>query len=514
MQLFDTSFRLNQFWWSNQFYVSSALESGEFMLGPPTSFGLFLSKSTTPVQLQLGLVAQAFTSTTRSTPGSLEAPLCRPSNGAYFVREVAYAPDGALSKLAADFSAQCSLGYASYVQGGIRYGSTIPAAVDQTIAVPGLDRTVNEGQPLVLDGSLSWNASRRLKSLQWTQLSGPKLDLTDCKSGVCNTYTPKVDKGGAVALLRLTATPDSGPTVSADVRIKLQSWHDTQSRTDIWGTGYVAGGADLSLSETDGQFDVPVRGGTEAIYLNQTPERVEWRFLPNGNNTYRPVIGPRFVLSMATGTALVPGTYSGNLRAGFEPGAKHAADFGFEGRQCNSPSWTALVGGLDRSPADLTVVNSGAVTFSFQCKEGFDPDESYGRFWIRYTPVTPPVVKISSPSIASAGQPFLITDLGSSTPAAPVWLRTCRQIFGAARADIKFTPDGSCQVQPAANTPDKSKLVVSYEIIDERGQSGVALAEIVVMGGPVAASKQSMPRGAPPSLSYGRSIQANRPGSL
>ena len=154
---------------------------------------------------------------------------------------MAYAPDGSLSKLAADFSARCSLGYASYIQGGIRYGSAIAASVDQTIVVPGLDRTVNEGQPLVLDGTLSWNANRRLKTLEWTQLSGPSLDLTDCKSGVCNTYTPKVDKGGAVAVLRLTATPDSGPAVSADVRIKLQSWQDPQSRVDVWGTGYVAG---------------------------------------------------------------------------------------------------------------------------------------------------------------------------------------------------------------------------------------------------------------------------------
>lgn len=492
MQMFDGVVTLNQFWWTNQFTAGSIAGSGIFMLGPPTSSGLFLSTSTSPVALQPGLVSQAFFSTTRSTPGSLDAPNCRPSQGAFFVHEVGYAPDGSLTKLAADFSAQCSLGYAAYVQGGIRYGSSLAAALDRTIAVPGLDRSVNEGQALVLDGSLSWNPSRRLTSLDWVQISGPAFDLSNCKLGVCNTYTPKVDKGGAVAVFRLTASAGFGQVATGDLRIKVQSWQDTQSRVDVWGKGYIAGGVDLSLSDTDGQFEVPIKDGSESVYADQTPERMEWRFYPNGNGTSLAVTAPQFVLSTAAGTSLTPGTYSGALRAGFVPGSAPAAAFSFNGHECNTPSWTSLVAAMDRNPTDLTLVNSGAVTFAVRCLEGgAEPNASYGRFWIRYSPVSPPIVKIASPANVQAGQTFTIMDAGSTTPAAPSWLQTCKQVFGLGQADISFAPDGTCQVRPSVTTPDKSKLVVRYEIIDELGQTGVALAEVTVTGGPAAGSSSA-----------------------
>jgi hypothetical protein len=488
MQMFDHSFRWTQLgWWSNQFDAQTDLGSATFQIGPQISSGLFLSPPTSLVKLQLGLTPQAAFSFFTSTQGNLDSPYCRPSAGAFFVHDVAYAADGSLTRLAADYSGRCTLGWMSYVEGGIRYGSSISASVDRTFAVVGPpSRIVNEGQPLVLDGSLSWNPSSKLTSLTWTQLSGPAFDLSSCQLGVCNTYTPLVAKGGAQAVFRLTATSESGQTATADLGIQVQSWQDTQSRADIWGAGYVSSGSELHMSETDGQFEVPVKDGTEAIYADQTADRIEWRFYPNGNSGGDVVVEPQFVLSNTMGTALTPGVYSGALKAGFTAGSGPAADFSFNGHGCNSPSWTALLATLDRNPSDLTVVNQGAVTFAVRCMEGGGGDASYGRLWIRYTPVSPPVVRISSPSVATAGQAFLVQDAGSLTPAAPIWQASCRQIFGAASASLLFTSDGSCHVTPDSSTPNGSKLVIAYEVIDQLGQAGVALTEVTVTGGPAA----------------------------
>ena len=91
---------------------------------------------------------------------------------------------------------------------------------------------------------------------------------------------------------------------------------------DIWGSGHVAGGADLRMSESDGVFNVPVKSGTEAIYADQTPERIRWLFNANGNVGSDSI---EMALSNTAGQPLTPGRYAGRLRAGFEPGASPAA---------------------------------------------------------------------------------------------------------------------------------------------------------------------------------------------
>lgn len=480
MNMFDAAEPvLTQYSWVTRF----ATGGGIFWIGPPPQSGLFMGPAAPALKLQPGLVPHALFPKSSSSVGSLDSPNCRPVNGAYVVHEVSYAADGSLSRLAADFAAQCSLGHAAYVTSAIRYRSTVAAALDRSFAVAGQDRTLNEGESLRLDGSLSWNPASRLRSIEWTQLSGPSFDLSNCKLGVCDTYTPLVSKGGAQAKFRLTAVSESGQTATADLNITLRTWQDPQSRADIWGSGHVSSGSDLRMSETDGVFDVPVKGGSEAIYADQTPERIRWLFNANGNAGSDTI---EMVLSNTAGQALTPGRYASRLRAGFEPGAGPAASASFAGHACNSVDMEALVAAMDRDPAQLTTVHHGAVTLHIACTEaGGEAEGSYLRLWIRHTPVSPPVARIAAPATATAGQAVVIQDAGS-TLSGSEWLRTCKQIFGRAQASVEFLGDGSCKVTPAAGTPDNSKIVIAYELLDDKGQSGVALAELRVTGGPAA----------------------------
>ncbi|WP_457356363.1 hypothetical protein [Roseateles sp. P5_D6] len=482
MNMFDAAEPvLTQYTWMNQF----ATGGGIFWIGPQPQSGLFLGTTAPALKLQVGLVPHAIWPMASSSVGTLDSPNCRPSNGAYVVHDVAYAADGSLSSLAADFTAGCSLGYAAYVNGAIRYRSAVAAALDRSFAVAGADRTLNEGESLRLDGSLSWNPASRLRSIEWAQLSGPSFDLSNCRLGICDTYTPLVAKGGAQAKFRLTAVSESGKSATADLTITVRSWQDTQSRADIWGSGHVSSGSDLRMSESDGVFDVPVKGGTEAIFADQTAERIRWVFNPNGNAAYDSM---ELVLSNTAGLALTPGSYAGNLRAGFEPGARPAASASYAGHGCNSSEWEALVAEMDRDPTQLTTVNRGAVTLHIGCTEGGgELQGSYLRLWLRYTPVSPPVVRVTAPTTATAGQAVMIQDAGSTTTNGGEWLRTCKQIYGQASASIEFLANGACKVTPSASTPNNSKVVVAYEVLDGKGQSGVALAELLVTGGPAAA---------------------------
>jgi hypothetical protein len=490
MWMFDANVRLTQLSWHSEFMATSLADWATFSLAPPGDApGLFVTQNATTPTFRVGYVQQVGNRTMGYT-GILDTSRCEPVQGAFVVHEVAYGDDGVPTKLAADFSAQCSLGRATYASGAIRYHSTLAASLDKTFAVGGVDRIVSEGQALRLDGALSWNPSSRLKSLEWVQLSGPAFDLSACASGVCDTYAPLVQKGGAQALFRLTATSESGQVSTADLNVQVRSWQDPQSRADVWGGGWVAGGADLRMSESDGQFAVPLDQGPDAIYADQTKERIQWTFYPNMNGG-DVIVPPTIILSTAAGTPLKPGAYSGDIRDNFTPGPTPSADFQFNGHGCNSPLWDARVAALDRNSSNYSVVNHAAVMLAVRCMEGGgEIDASYARFWIRYTPVSPPVVKIAAPATASAGEPFVVRDAGSTTPAGPEWLRSCKQVFGAA-ASLTFLADGSCQVTPGPDTANNSKLVISYEVIDALGQSGVALAELTVTGGAAVATARS-----------------------
>ncbi|WP_133166965.1 hypothetical protein [Solimicrobium silvestre] len=67
---------------------------------------------------------------------------------------------------------------------------------------------------------------------------------------------------------------------------------------------------------------MPIQDGTQSVYADQLSERIEFRY--HGNATYgAPMIGgaPTLTLSNSLGSPLVPGYYSGNLKASNTPWA-------------------------------------------------------------------------------------------------------------------------------------------------------------------------------------------------
>ena len=473
--VYDKSVSNLQYFYGANFTAEAQTGSStSFMIGPPVPQGLFLKTSNTFKPLTVGMVRQANTPFSITTDGYLNASGCG-SNGAYVVHEVSYSPAGSLLTLAVDFSNACN------ATGALRYKSSVPTKIDQTYIVPGVDHAVTEGYSVILDGRLSWNPSSRLKNLSWTQLSGPAFDLTDCKLGRCNSYAPLVPAGGATAVFRLSGESELGKSASADLKITIRSWRDTQSRVDIYGAGYVSFGSDLHFTELDGPFEVPVKSGTEAVYLDQTPERI--RFLYYGNDTYRSshLGAPELVLSNSIGRPLVPGLYSGTTRNNFIPAQVPSFDFSFGGHGCGQPIWKAAVAALDRNPADLTQVSRAAIWFQDQCGEGgSENNASYGRFWINYTPQLPPTAVATGPQSAVAGQTFTLKDGGSQSPAGSVLATAWRQVFGTRATSFTLQADGSVQVVAPSTTPVGSTLVFSYEVVDSLGQAGITLVKVLI----------------------------------
>jgi hypothetical protein len=496
---------LSQYFYGYDFAIAGAGSlSGNLSIGAGLYAGPIYIHSTTPRPLGTGVIQQAQSNETRGKSAWLDLPLCGSTNGAFVVHEIAYGVDGALTKLAADFSAACSYGYQTNATGAIRFGSSYPASIDQTFAVAGADHTVTEGDQIVLDGTLSWNPSRRVTSLTWAQVSGPAIDLSSCAAGVCRTFAPLVPKGGSQVVLLLTASSDSGQAATQELRLTIRSWKDRQSRVDVFGNGYVAGGANIHFTPDDGAFDIPVKRGSESVYPSQTPERIELGFFGNATYGPAPVVPPNLVISNVSGSALIPGPYSGFLLAGFAPGSQPGLDASFNGHGCSSPDWVASIAALDRDPLELTRVSRAAMFVDVICTEGAGDESSFMRFWIDYEPQNPPTAVASGPAQVAPGSSFELHDAGSQTPAGPALTRYWRQVFGTPARSLSMTPSGSLVVDPDPLTPIGSELVFAYSIVDALGQGSVDLVRVTIGARMAATSERVKQANAPSVVALGK----------
>ena len=145
---------------------------------------------------------------------------CNNSTGAFFVHELGVAADGRVIVFAADFTISCDGG--DFANGAVRFNSGISSVLPRVFANAGTDFSVQAGSTIPLVGDLSWSPSSKIRSAQWTQVSGPTLDLSQCAQLNCIAYAPLVPAGGANAVLKLTVESESGLMSSDTVNIAIR----------------------------------------------------------------------------------------------------------------------------------------------------------------------------------------------------------------------------------------------------------------------------------------------------
>lgn len=185
----------------------------------------FLIKPEPGGQLRVGLTKYA---TRSSIFGALVPGLdiganghgCNNSTGAYFIHELGVATDGRVIVFAADFNISCDGG--DFANGVVRFNSGIPSVLPRVFANAGTDFSVQVGSTIPLVGDLSWSPSSKIRSAQWTQVSGPAIDLSQCAQLNCIAYAPLVPAGGANVVLKLTVESESGLASSDTVNIAIR----------------------------------------------------------------------------------------------------------------------------------------------------------------------------------------------------------------------------------------------------------------------------------------------------
>ena len=455
-------------------YHNAAAQAGEY------SHMLGLNKTTTDQFLIDGL----FPGLAVRTPGRG----CGGGLNAYYLHEFDADSNGRLLKFAADFSYNCG-GGDHQVQGVIRYNSSIPSVLQQVFAVAGSDMVVPEGRAIILDGSRSWSPASKIAKANWTQESGPLLDLTQCKKLLCQTYSPLMPSGGGVAKLRINVETESGLVGSDTVQITVQSNIDRKTSFEMWGRGFVANsatatGGDFSIGAVNGKFSIPNLLSIGSVYKNQTSERLNIKFTgltPTGS-----ILKTDVALMNKRGSPLVVGTFNdpgtGGGYEAFDDIASVVISNVAQGSACGHQVGQMIIGDIDRDPTDFSNIRSLSAFIRTNCQVlGMTELESnFARILINHLPSNAPVAKITGSNTVKAGNWISLSSANSSsirTIVTKVW----RRIYGPNDAEFStYNAGNDAAMQVASTVPVGTKYVFALDVIDAAGEQGTDLILITV----------------------------------
>src|SRR5919109_1759322 len=87
----------------------------------------------------------------------------------------------------------------------------------------GSDQSVNEGDPVALDGSASTDTDGTIASYSWTQTAGTAVTLSDASSATPSFTAPDVDSAGDTLTFELTVTDNDGATATDSVKVTINN---------------------------------------------------------------------------------------------------------------------------------------------------------------------------------------------------------------------------------------------------------------------------------------------------
>src|SRR5919109_630669 len=87
----------------------------------------------------------------------------------------------------------------------------------------GSDQSVNEGDPVALDGSASTDTDGTIASYSWTQTAGTAVTLSDASSATPSFTAPDVDSAGDTLTFELTVTDNDGATATDSVKVTVNN---------------------------------------------------------------------------------------------------------------------------------------------------------------------------------------------------------------------------------------------------------------------------------------------------
>lgn len=382
---------------------------------------------------------------------------CNTVTGWFEVREAIFTTAGQLARMAIDFRQNCE-GGASALYGAVRINSEIALAVPPFKAIAGIDQFALPRDVLALDGRTSFARPTVPLTYQWTQLSGPPVEIDGAGSELAIIHAPLVRPGGEDLRFRLVIRDAAGNTDSDETRVRVTSLNDPQTyvqmRSDVGD--YIGGGASFRLDPFQGSFQntVNFRGGLSMVY--------------QGNDFYTLDFGP------PQGTPFTVGAYENAQRFAFADPGRPGLDISGAGRGCNT-----VTGRFDVLDYQVVadIVQRAAIDFEQHC-EGAS-SALRGELRINYVQPGAPVASAGADSNVVAGANAIL-DGSASTDNRGIVLYRWQQLSGPAVTLIGADTPRAQFAAPAvtAATP------LVFELLVADGDDLVAVDSATVMVAP------------------------------
>ena len=482
---FEQQSRMNPYDHSIQFSASGI----EFFVRPGTNLPTVykteyvqqnVDRSASAFNIGLNSYTSKWGETTPNLQISTPGKGCGSSDGAFYLHELETTPEGRVSKFAIDYKFNCDGNEG--VNGVVRYNSDVPSVLSQVFAVAGPDFAVQEGRSFPLLGNRSWSPSSKIKKAAWTQISGPQLDLSGCAQLKCNTFAPLVPAGGATAVLRLTVESESGLIGSDTVNVEIRSSLDRQTRLDVWGQGFVVRGVggDLHMNDLNARVQVP-RGWTIGGTGDQSKERVHVIVRGRTQDGGVTLTGVNMEFMNTAGSDLVPGKYlNANINGGLPHPTIPGVNVSAEGATCGHQLANMYVGDLQRDALDLQNISSLSVLSEISCTDDGLDEPTFSRLWINHQPAEIPVAVITGVTRGAAGQRITLGSSPSLARKGVIVNKMWRIVSPVSNAKFSGADVDTATLDIDQSVTSGSKVIVSLEVFDSSGDSGITLHTITI----------------------------------
>lgn len=238
---------------------------------------------------------------------------CNTLDGKFIIKDLQVAGDGTVLSFAADFEQRCD-GATSALYGKIRYNSTF--SLDDPVAVAGPEQAVTQGDTVTLSGGASdpGGDGTTITSWQWTQISGPSVDLSGADTQDVTFIPGDVPPGGETLVFQLTITNSLGLVSTEDVTVLVANPADPQTGIYLQGIADQYGEDSVKTllrQPLDGSFTATTPSANAVTVGYTAPDGKFW------NLTFVPPQGQKFHV----------GTYA-NVSDAAPPDPSSPADIG------------------------------------------------------------------------------------------------------------------------------------------------------------------------------------------
>jgi uncharacterized membrane protein YgcG len=419
---------------------------------------------------------------------------CNQSVSHFVVHDVAYDDQGAVDRLAVDFTQICldDNGALLPLLGYVRINSVVPIQSRAPTTSAGLDLLVEPRDAVSLDGSDSVGGGSEISSYEWTQIDGPAVTLSAPRRPGPQFAAPDVPPTGAVLKFRLTVTNVAGFATSDTVSIHVRGSAEPRSVAYLEPTAadFPTGGSPLWFDENIGTFTISpyAASGQEQLTVN-----------------FDDITFSSFTFRSPAGAMLEPGVYPAtDTYVQDEPGFSFSSD----GRGCNQTVGSMTIHEIERD-TDGNVIRLAA-DFVYQCDYG-SPVYGLLRF-NSAVPLVAPTLRASAgvPQRAAGGDGVQL-DAGLSYPGAgDITNFSWRQISGPA---VTLTSTHGARVNFIAPA---SGGVLEFEVTvtTSDGQSGSSVVRIDSTAAGTPRTLLVLDPGGSVGLSFGRTVRVeSEPGS-